>query len=215
MGYVRAGFEVVGMDINPQSSYPFTFVQMDVMTLSPEFIAMEFDAVAASPPCQEYSVTKSLHTNEHPDLVEPVREMLRATGLPYVIENVPGAPLLDPVVLCGSSFALPVRRHRLFESNLPLSGPACDHGWQNRHKPYVVHNSKSGGGPSVTGVVSVHGAHQMSEDGFSWRKDYNVYQASVALGIDWMKTKYELNQSIPPAYTYHLGKQLLAMMEIL
>lgn len=198
MGYMRAGFEVMGMDINPQPSYPFTFVQMDVMTLSPEFIAMEFDAVVASPPCQFYSITANLHTNVHPDLVAPTRALLRATGLPYVIENVPGAPLENPVVMCGSSFALPIRRHRLFESNLPLTGPACDHAWQNRHKPYIVHNSKARGGPARTGVVSVHGAEQHSEDGFSWRNDYNIWQASVALGIDWMKTKYELNQSIPP-----------------
>lgn len=215
MGYMRAGFEVVGMDINPQPNYPFTFAQIDVMTLDPEFIASEFDAVAASPPCQLYSTTASLHENEHPDLVEPTRALLQATGLPYIIENVPGAPLFDPVTLCGSSFALPLRRHRLFESNLPLAAPECEHAWQNRHRPYWIWQSKSRGGPSRTGVVSVHGNEQHSEDGNSWRKDYNIYLASVALGIDWMKTKHELNQAIPPIYTYHLGKQLLSIMEIL
>lgn len=212
MGYMRRGFDVWGMDWEPQPNYPFEFTQMDVMKLDPEAIAAVFDAVVASPPCPFYSVTKSLHNRVHPDLVGATRELLRATGLPYIIENVPGAPLEDPVMLCGSSFGLPLRRHRLFESNVPLVGLPCDHEWQNRHRPYLVHKSKGRGGPKATGVISVHGNHQHTEDGSSWRSDYNVWQASVAMGIDWMKTKHELNQAIPPAYTYHLGKQLLEVV---
>jgi DNA (cytosine-5)-methyltransferase 1 len=211
MGYMRAGFEVHGVDINPQPNYPFEFTQGDVMSLDPEWISDNFDAVAASPPCQHYSVTSSLHTNEYPDLVGPVREMLIDTCLPYVIENVPGAPLKNPVTLCGSSFALPIRRHRLFESNVPLSAPGCDHDWQNHHTPYWVHQSVSNGGPRKTGVVSVHGDSQHGENGSRWTTEYNVRLASIALGIDWMTEKYELNQSIPPAYTFHIGRQLRAL----
>lgn len=212
MGYFRAGFDVVGIDIEPQPNYPFEFIQADAMDLDPEWIAGEFDAVAASPPCQRYSVTASLHNNEHPDLVAPTRVLLRQTGKPYIIENVPGAPLENPVMICGSTMCLPVQRHRLFESNISLSSPGCDHTWQNIHKPYFVHMSKANGGPRPTGCVSVHGGNQMSETGNAWSDDYNIWIASVAMGIDWMKTKYELNNAIPPAYTHHLGKQLLLVV---
>lgn len=217
MGYMRAGFEVFGMDINPQPNYPFRFIQGNVLNLDPGSLPLMFDAIAGSPPCQHYSTTASLHSSEHPDLVVPTRELFKASGLPYIIENVPGAPLLGPVILCGSSFALPIRRHRLFESNVRLSAPPCDHEWQNRHKPYVIKMSIGRGGSQTTGVVSVHGDSQHGEalqnDSLTWRNDYNLWQASVALGIDWMKTKHEVNQSIPPAYTYYLGKQLLRAVE--
>jgi DNA (cytosine-5)-methyltransferase 1 len=111
MGYHRAGFDVVGVDIRPQLRYPFEFVQADALTFPPD----GFDAIHASPPCQRFSTTASLHTAKYPDLIEPTRRLLAATGLPYVIENVVGAPLVSPIRLCGSSFGLGVRRHRLFE----------------------------------------------------------------------------------------------------
>lgn len=214
MGYFRAGFDVDGVDLEPQPNYPFAFYQGEALRWDPAGIALVYDAVHASPPCQVHSRTRSLHDNPkgHLDLIPETRDLLIATGLPYIIENVPDSPLLDPVQLCGSSFALPIRRHRLFESNVPIEGLSCDHEWQERHKPYIVHKSKARGGPRPTGVVSVHGAHQHSENGTTWSQAYNIQLASIALGIDWMKTKHELNQSIPPAYTYHLGKQLLKLL---
>src|SRR4051812_1654279 len=137
-GYARAGFEVVGVDLEPQPRSPHTFVQGDAL----EYVKANghlFDVIHASPPCQAYSITKHTHNVTHPDLVGPTRDALVATGLPYVIENVPGAPLLQPVTLCGTEFALPardndgrtlqLRRPRLFESNRFLLGAGgCMHG---------------------------------------------------------------------------------------
>jgi len=122
VGYSRAGFEVVGVDNKPQSNYPLPFIQADALKLDPEFIA-SFDAIHASPPCQSYSDLAKRNGNAHewPRLIEPVREILIASGLPYVIENVDGAPLLNPMVLCGTMFkGLRVLRHRLFETNFKL-----------------------------------------------------------------------------------------------
>src|SRR5713226_9004155 len=124
-GYARAGFEVVGVDIRPQPRYPFAFHQADALTCSLD----GFDAYHASPPCQLYSRTHRLwKSSVHPDLVDPLRQRLRATGKPYMLENVPGAPLPGSIVLCGTMFGLGVLRHRLFESNvlLFLPGP-CAH----------------------------------------------------------------------------------------
>jgi len=103
VGYSRAGFDVVGVDIDPQPHYPFPFIQADALTLDPKFIA-SFDAVHASPPCQAYSDLAKRNGNAHewPRLIEPIREILIRSGLPYVIENVDGAPLINPVVLCGT-----------------------------------------------------------------------------------------------------------------
>ena len=126
MGYHRAGFEVVGVDINPQPRYPFEFHQADAL----EYPLAGFDAIHASPPCQRFStMTKRwARSSSHSDLIEPTRSRLRESMLPYVIENVAGAPLVGPIRLCGSSFGLPVRRHRLFEmSSPPLLVPPCQH----------------------------------------------------------------------------------------
>lgn len=132
-GYYRAGFDVVGVDSRPQKRYPFTFVQADALEYAREH-GHEFDAIHASPPCQAYSALKHMTTREHPQLIEPVRAMLQSSGLPYVIENVPGAPLRCPLVLCGTMFRLEtscgaqLRRHRLFESNVLLMSPgSCQH----------------------------------------------------------------------------------------
>src|SRR5690554_2039294 len=107
VGYARSGFDVVGVDNKPQKHYPFEFHQDDALRYLAEHWE-EFDAIHASPPCQVYSATKHAHAGagNHPDLLEPTREAVRATGLPYVIENVEGAPLLDPLTLCGSEFGL-------------------------------------------------------------------------------------------------------------
>jgi len=103
MGYHRAGFEIVGVDVSPQPNYPFEFIQANALSLDPEFVA-SFDAVHASPPCQAYSDLAKRNGNGHkwPRLIEPTRMLLLCSGLPYVIENVDGAPLLNPVVLCGT-----------------------------------------------------------------------------------------------------------------
>ena len=196
MGYYRAGFDVVGVDIKPQPRYPFTFVQSDAL----EYCAAhghEFDAIHASPPCQAYSVTKSIHGNDHPALVESTRDALIATGKTYVIENVVGAPLRNPLMLCGSMFAgLRVYRHRLFECNpLLFMAPATCH-----HR-YVMPPSKGA-------------YHKLNGDNFITCVGHNFKAADgrKAMGIDWM-TRAELSQAIPPAYTEYIGRQLLQHME--
>ena len=115
VGYHRAGFDVVGVDIAFQRNYPYEFHQGDALDYVAEH-GHEFDAIHASPPCQAFSKTRTLHNNEHPDLVAPTREALQATGKPYIIENVTSAPLRPDVTLCGLMFGLKVFRHRIFET---------------------------------------------------------------------------------------------------
>jgi DNA (cytosine-5)-methyltransferase 1 len=201
MGYHRAGFDVVGVDIDPQPNFPFEFIQANALDLNSNFLA-SFDAIHASPPCQSYSDLAKRNRNAHmwPRLVEPVRDMLRATGLPYIIENVEGAPLIDPVVLCGTMFpGLRVIRHRLFESNLALSAP--EHG---RHPLVFTHDKRKGHYGKLNQDVSFV---QVTGGG-----NCSVANAKDALGINWM-TKNELNESIPPAYSEYLGQQLLDQMQ--
>ena len=148
MGYHRAGFDVVGVDIELQPNYPFEFVQADAM-LYAAIHGAEFDAIHASPPCQGETVLQFVNNNRdsHPRLIEPAREVLDGIGIPYVIENVVGAELKDPVRLCGEMFSLGVIRHRLFETNWPLEQPEhVKHrgrvrGWRHGHfydGPYVA-----------------------------------------------------------------------------
>jgi len=195
MGYHQAGFDIVGVDNRPQPHYPFEFIQADAISYPLD----GFDAIHASPPCQHYSRLGAMHParrNGHPALIEQTRELLQATGLPWVIENVEDAPMahqprLDGtwgIVLCGSMFGLGVergylRRHRLFESNIPIAQPLC------RHR-----------GPAV-GVYG-HGGHS--------GKHRMLYrdEAAQAMGIGWM-TRDELSQAIPPAYTELIGAQLV------
>ena len=195
-GYHRAGFEVIGIDINPQPRYPFEFIQADVMALTPEFVA-QFDAVHASPPCQAYSDLASLFPeNKYPDLIAATRDLLIRSGIPYVIENVEGAPLRNYVTLCGTMFeGLRVLRHRLFESNVVITPMAC--------KPHPLchtldkRKSHYGKTDEWTDFVSVNGGGNCS-----------VAAGRDAMGIDWM-TKAELNEAIPPAYTEYIGKQVM------
>ena len=192
MGYSRAGFDVVGVDIAPQPRYPFPFVQADAL----DYLAAhghEFDAIHASPPCQKYSWSAKRWTEiERADLVGPTRAGLQRTGRPYVIENVVGAPLVRPLVLCGVMFGLAVLRHRLFESNVVLLSPG--------HRP---HTGSVGDGTYVT--VAGHGGNNCKGRG-----SRAVKQA--AMGIDWMSDA-ELNQAIPPAYTHYIGRQLRAVLD--
>jgi DNA (cytosine-5)-methyltransferase 1 len=188
MGYHRAGFDVVGVDIEPQPNYPFEFIQADAMT----FPLNGFDAIHASPPCQRYTQLGTRQDLSHyPDLVDSTRERLEASGSIWIIENVPGAPLRNPVTLCGAMFGLRSYRHRMFESNVPLSVPShpkhlvrVNRRGENRREHWA-----NGGFMTITG-------------------DVGVYCGPEAMGIDWM-TGNELSQAIPPAYTEHIGRQLI------
>lgn len=196
-GYADAGFEVVGVDIKPQPRYPFEFVCADALsTLAETAWIAGFDAIHASPPCQAYS---AMRTNwnarkDHPELVEPTRECLRATGLPWVMENVPGAPMLPLVMLCGSAFGLGIpgyqlRRHRWFEvADLWLMSPPCQHQ-----------------GP-VIGIYGDHGRDRRRKEGYG--RYFTLAERKAAMGIEWM-ARNELDQAIPPAYTEYIGAQLL------
>lgn len=191
MGYHLAGFEVVGVDISPQPLYPFTFIQTDALTYAASH-AWEFDAIHASPPCQAHSsITKTAGTqNEHVDLIPCTRFFLESFGLPYVIENVPGAEkaLKNPIQVCGTSLGCLVIRHRLFESNVMLFGTHCQH-----DRPVVKHGRKPN---RETQYAAVTGH-------FS-----DVEYAKTAMGINWMGQR-ELAQAIPPAYTEWIGCQLM------
>jgi DNA (cytosine-5)-methyltransferase 1 len=196
VGYARAGFEVVGVDNRPQPNYPFQFVQDDVLgvfdTWSLDEIAC-FDAVHASPPCQAFTKARRLQGNAHADLVGPTRELLEATGLPWVIENVKGAPLRNPVMLEGQMFPeLNVHRPRLFETNWPLEVPVL--------RPPAPRQTKMGRPPRAGEAMQIVGH-------FS-----DVPAGRLAMGIDWMN-QGELAQAIPPAYTELIGHQLLAHLE--
>lgn len=206
VGYHRAGFDVTGVDIEGRSArhYPFTFHQGDAIEYVKEH-GHEFDAIHASPPCQRYSHgTVAGHAHKHPDLIGPTRDALVASGLPYMIENVPRAPLLTPMVLCGTQFGLTatdddgtllhLRRHRLFESNVMLVPPGpCRH-------PVGVQWAGSYGGARR----DRHEARHVRRGGYVPSKSVQ----ERLLGIDWM-TQSGLHQSIPPAYTEHVGRLLL------
>jgi DNA (cytosine-5)-methyltransferase 1 len=209
VGYHRAGFDVVGVDIAPQPHYPFRFVQMDVFDFLRRFdVCKHFNGVHASPPCQGYSSTRSLHEIAYPKLIKRTRHALRRTQLPYVIENVPGAhpAMHSPQQLCGSSFGLRVRRHRLFECSFAMpEPPRCQHAWQDADKRFHTFTSAKhiaeGRPPYKSGIVGVYGRGQGLGAGESlvW---------SAVMGITWM-TKTELAEAIPPAYTQWIGSHLV------
>jgi DNA (cytosine-5)-methyltransferase 1 len=190
MGYHRAGFDVVGVDIKPQPRYPFEFHRADALT----FALDGFDAIHASPPCQVFTAYRRRGQgvgDDYLDLIAPIRDRLAATGRPYVIENVYGAPLGHEVtMLCGSGFGLDVRRHRYFEASFPLLGVGCVHGWQR---------------PRFAQATNRANRRRTVEVGV-WRIPLEVQQR--ALGIDWMPLE-ELTEAIPPAYTEHIGGFLL------
>lgn len=187
MGYHRAGFNVIGVDLFPQPRYPFPFHQRDAV----EFLRIHgkrFDAVHASPPCQAFTNAQKLMGNEHPDFITPIREVLHDLGLPFVIENVPGAPLDDPFELCGAMFGLGTYRHRLFETNWDVEVP--------EHPKHEARTTKMGRRPIDGEMMHVVG-------NFS-----GVAKAKEAMGIDWMN-RDGLRESIPPAYTEYIGQQLV------
>ena len=210
MGYHRAGFEVVGVDIEPQPDYPFEFHQADALDVLESirdgghwyYEIGHIDAVHASPPCQAYSETQKLHGKRHPRLIEPTRELLYSIGnLPYVIENVVGAPLANPIVLCGSSFGLAVKRHRLFECDpFYTLAPPCQHPTE---KKYPTHARKDKA--QLSEFVHVYGT------GGGAGKDIDLWR--WAMDVPWMQTKAEIAEAIPPAYTQFIGEQLMAHLK--
>ncbi len=196
VGYSRAGFEVVGVDLAPQPHYPFEFIQADALIVlgalnDGAYYEERIDAIHASPPCQLWSSTTP-DRSEHVDLITPLRPLLEATGLPYVIENVPGAPLVNPVVLCGSSFGLKVRRHRLFETNWPLLVPPCSHGQQGQ--PVGVYGEGSSKGQK------------------RGRKADNEAEVLAVMEMPWAD-RAGATQAIPPAYTELIGHQLMSHLK--
>jgi DNA (cytosine-5)-methyltransferase 1 len=192
---------MTGVDIEGHPDYLYEMIEADALAVLADVDFLDtFDFVHASPPCMRWSLATGKNRDKHPDFITPTREFLRAWGGPYVIENVPGAPLENPIRLCGSSFALRVRRHRLFESNMPLDAPGCRHTAQGR-------------------PVGVYGQHadrrqHLRPDGTQrGTKAVSIADAKDAMGIDWMTNWSDLADAIPPAYTEHLGIQVGQILE--
>ena len=205
-GYHRAGFEVVGVDIDEQRRYPFEFHQADAVGFLSSWHASpwlrSFDVIHASPPCQRYSdlARRNGNADEWPDLVPVIRELLEATGRPYVIENVEGAPLRDPVMLCGTMFpGLRVIRHRLFETNWPLEAP--EHGKHPLVFTYDKRKAHYGKLDQDSSFVQVTGGGNAT-----------IANKRAAMGMDWA-SGHGLNEAIPPAYSEHVGRALLAHLD--
>ncbi len=201
MGYHRAGFDVVGVDINPQPHYPFEFHQGDAMTWPLD----GFDAIHASPPCQAYSIMRNLPWlagREYWDSVPPTLERLRNVSVPWVVENVRGAPL-DGIMLCGQMFGLrlshgdPVYKHRLFQSSQFMLAPG---------HPKHIEVLQGGSLLGDRGNISGRGRPQRT-------RGRTRERPGGTLSLDWM-TQIERAQAIPPAYTEWIGAQLLAALKV-
>jgi DNA (cytosine-5)-methyltransferase 1 len=208
VGYDRAGFDVVGVDIKSQPHYPFQFHRADARDMlgsvierqargEANFFLGRIDAIHVSPPCQGFTDLQHMHNaKHHDDLLTPTRMLLIESGLPYVIENVEGAPMNGShVTLCGSAFGLgtdgaELRRHRRFEANFPIMVPPCQHGREKR-------------------VIGVYGGHGRDRRRMLNGQDFPVTARREAMGIDWM-TGAELSQAVPPAFTEHIGFYLMA-----
>lgn len=186
MGIQKAGFQVTGIDINPQPEYPFEFIQEDVLSLNADFIS-EFDFIWSSPPCQAYSWASKRWNKEYPDLVHETRELLNKSGRPFVIENVNGAPIRKDLMLCGEMFKLGVIRHRYFEINKF---------WVQKLK-HRKHKGTVREGAYCT--VAGHGG-----DG---KASLKAWQESI--GVDWISDKKQLAQVVPPVYSNYIVKQFL------
>lgn len=197
MGLHRAGYDVTGVDIKPQPRYPFRFIQGDALAQD----LTGYDFVWASPPCQAHSTLKHRTGITYECFIERTREKLKAWGGLYITENVMGAPLVNPVRICGSAFAsygLNVRRHRLFESNVMLEGTDCQH-WK---QPEPL---------DVSGTGSRRLGARLDGKGGNSRKPRNLKEAQDAMDIDWMNRR-ELSQAIPPIYAEWLARQIMRVM---
>jgi DNA (cytosine-5)-methyltransferase 1 len=208
-GYAAAGWEVVGVDINPQPDYPYEFIQMDALELPNSVWAGDYDAIHASPPCQFLTSARHLRKaqggrSRYPDLLTPVLAMLSTEPVPWVVENVEGAKSLMPgaVRVCGSSFFLEVQRHRLFLSNVPIEGRPCHHDRfppdpiTGKPRPWGVYHVKGDNIPGG-GRTALNAEH--ARDLFELKRD-----------LPWDSIK----EGFPPAYTWWIGKQLLAYVDV-
>lgn len=211
MGYHRAGFEVIGVDINPQPHYPFEFHQGDALRTLRCLIEGDgpiwlheagFDAIHASPPCQGYLHLTRLNealgrTHAHTQAIAETRSLLISSGRPWVIENVASASreMVDPARICGTHFWMPLQRHRLFESSLAIEGTPCAHHRFTQRRYWTSRRAKDGSRVRST-VVNVYG------------HGGETHRWPGAMGIDWMTTA-ELAEAIPPAYTEYIGRQLI------
>lgn len=205
MGYHRAGFEVVGVDIEAQPNYPFEFHQADALAFPLE----GFDAIHASPPCQAFTAYRRNGKvgDHHLDLVDPTRQVLVGSGVPWVMENVVGAPLLNPVMICGTMFDPPmeIQRHRLFESNWGLTPPT----WPCRHKLNGPDRYPGGSVYRRKGKRRSEAMIRRTVEVGSW--SIPLAKQCEVMGVDWM-TLPELSNAIPPAYTEHIGRQLIGAL---
>lgn len=200
-GWMLAGFDVDGVDIRRQPRYPSKFIQGDAL----EYLykhGHEYDVIRASPPCQTHTKLNNIRkikasTDEkYIDLIAPTRSALMEIGKPYIIENVVGAPLLNPTMLCGSMFGLKVYRHRLFETSFLWFAPP--------HYPHKDKTPSSGRGPSPKGFISIN-------SGGAWNIPEGYTAASyknMAMGIDWM-TQAGLAEAVPPAYEKYIAEQFM------
>lgn len=191
-GLARAGFDVHGVDRELQPEYPYSLNMADVLSLHPSDLR-GFDLVWASPPCQAFTAYKRRTDHVKPalNLIPQTRRLLRAAGVPYVIENVPGAPLEDPVTLCGSMFGLDVQRHRIFETSFPVGQSACDHSRWTPRFPGATDRAPNSRRTVEVGVYRIPLATQ--------RK---------AMGVDRRVSLAKLSQMVPPAYAEWLGLQM-------
>ena len=192
-GYELAGAtSITGIDIEPQPRYPYRFIRGDAVAFLDEYayeIRGAYDLIHASPPCQAFTMAQRIQDRDHPDLIEPTRALLEKIGLHYVIENVPGSPLVNPIMLCGSMFpTLRTYRHRLFETSFPVDQP--------KHEKHTQRQAKMGRAPKPGEWIQVVG-------NFS-----GVEYAREAMGINWM-SRNELREAIPPAYTCYVATHLV------
>lgn len=188
-GYELAGFDVTGVDNVPQPKYKGNFIQSDAILYLKENFQF-YDVIHASPPCQKYSMASMqfrIKGKEYVDLISITRKELISTRKPYIMENVPGSPLINPILLCGSMFDMATYRHRLFESNMPLIAPI--------HFKHIHLNTKMGRPIKENEFVQYVGH-------FS-----GVKEVQEMTGLHWLGQS-ELAQSIPPKYTKYLGEQV-------
>lgn len=191
VGLSQAGFEVTGVDIKYFKRYPYHFIQTNVTILSIDFLR-QFDLIWASPPCQQYTVAGTQWRREgrtYPDLIAVTRAMLIESGVPYIIENVVGAPLIDPILLCGEMFGLRTYRHRIFETSFPIAQPT--------HPDHIAKSAKMGRVPKDDEYLQIVGH-------FS-----GVPLARKIMGLPRLN-QYELAQAIPPVYSRYLAEQYIS-----
>jgi len=195
MGLHRAGFEVEGWDIKQGLSYPFKRHIGDAIAAD----LAGFDFVWASPPCQAHTTLRHLAGRRYDCFISEIREKLKTWGGPYIIENVIGAPLLNPVMLCGSSFGLAVRRHRIFESNIEIAGATCRH--ESQPEPI-----------DVSGAGYFQYSERKKKTGGKGRKPFSLSHCRQIMDMPWA-SRLEIAQAIPPAFSEFLGKQIMKHLE--